>query len=93
MINWIEKWLTDREDYGLRVVIDWEVSNWKSVLRGVIQGSVFKENTSDADGQHLQDDLNKLTEWSQKWEMQFNFGKCKCPTQVTQDMGMKMYNT
>ena len=24
----------------------------------------------------LQDDLNKLTEWSEKWQMLFNFGKC-----------------
>ena len=63
MINWIEKWLTDRR---LRAVIDGEVSNLKSVLRGVLQGSVFIENTSDADRQHLQDDLDKLTEWYQK---------------------------
>ena len=28
--------------------------------------------------QHLQDDPNKLTEWSEKWQMMFNFGKCKC---------------
>ena len=26
----------------------------------------------------LQDDLNKLTEWSEKWPMLFNFGKSKC---------------
>ena len=36
------------------------------------------ENKSDADRQQLQDDLNKLTEWSEKWQMLFNFGKCKC---------------
>ena len=38
MINWIEKWLIDRRQ---RVVVDWEVSNWKSVLSGVPQGSVL----------------------------------------------------
>ena len=38
MINWIEKWLIDRKQ---RVVVDGEVSNWKSVLSGVPQGSVF----------------------------------------------------
>ena len=43
----------------------------------------FADNTkvlwkiiSDADRQHLQDDLNKLTEWSEKWQIMFNFWKC-----------------
>ena len=93
MINWIEKWLIDRRQ---RVVVDGEVSNWKSVLSGVPQGSVlgpilfliyindlddditskvlkvaddtkvFRKIKSDADRQHLQDDLNKLREWSEK---------------------------
>ena len=39
---------------------------------------MFSKIKSDADRQHLQDDLNKLTEWSEKWQMLFNFGKCKC---------------
>ena len=39
---------------------------------------VFRKIKSDADRQHLQDDLNKLIEWSEKWQMLFNFGKCKC---------------
>ena len=38
IINWIEKWLTDRRQ---RVVVDREVSSWKSVLGGVLQGSVL----------------------------------------------------
>ena len=39
---------------------------------------VFMKIKSDAGRQHLQDDLNKLTEWSDKWQMLFNFGKFKC---------------
>ena len=38
MINWIEKWLIDKRQ---RVVVDGEVSNWKSVLNGVPQESVL----------------------------------------------------
>ena len=37
IIDWIEQWLTDRRQ---RVVVDGEVSNWKSVS-GVPQGSVL----------------------------------------------------
>ena len=38
VINWIEKWLTHRKQ---RVIEDGEISNWKSVLSGVPQGSVL----------------------------------------------------
>ena len=38
IVNWIEHWLTDRRQ---RVVVDGEVFIWKSVLRGVPQGSVL----------------------------------------------------
>ena len=38
VINWIEKWLTHRRQ---TVIVDGEISNWKSVLTGVPQGSVL----------------------------------------------------
>ena len=102
--DWIKQWLTDRRQ---RVVVDGEVSNWKSVLSGVPQGSVlgpilfliyindlddnitsnvlkfaddtklFRKVNTDGDKQHLQNDLDRLVKWSEKWQM-FNFGKCKC---------------
>ena len=48
------------------------------VLKFADDTQVFRKIKSDADRQHLQDDLNKLIEWSEKWQMLFNFGKCKC---------------
>ena len=36
--DWIEQWLTDTRQ---RVIVDGEVSNWKSVFSGVPQGSVL----------------------------------------------------
>ena len=38
VINWIEKWLTHRRQ---RVILDGEISNWKSFLSGVPQGLVL----------------------------------------------------
>ena len=105
IINWIEHWLTDRRQ---RVVVDGEVSSWKSVLSGVPQGSVlgpilfllyindleegvtgkilkfaddtklFRKVKEIGDKQNLQDDMDTLVKWSEKWQMLFNFGKCKC---------------
>ena len=106
IINWIEHWLTDRRQ---RVVVDGEVSSWKSVLSGVPQGSVlgpilflvyindleegvtgktlkFADDTTKlfrkvkeiGDRQNLQDDIDTLVKWSEKWQMLLNFGKCKC---------------
>ena len=115
VINWIEKWLTHRKQ---RVIVDDEISNWKSVLSGVPQGSVlgpilcfniyiyiiiyiyiyindleddisskvlkladytkvFRKVTNDTHKQSLQDDLDKLVKWSEKWQILFNFGNCK----------------
>ena len=105
VINWIETWLTHRRQ---RVTVDGDISNWKSVLSGVPQGSVispirfliyindleddifskvlkfaddakvFRKVINDTDKQSLQDDLDKLVKWSEKWQMLVNLEKCKC---------------
>ena len=59
------------------------------VLKFADDTKVFRKIKSDADTQHLQDDRNKFTEWSEKWQMLFNFGSVSASTQ---DMGMKKHN-
>ena len=39
--------------------------------------------------QKLQDDIDKLVRSSEKWQMLFNFGKCKCLHTVPGYTGMK----
>jgi len=46
------------------------------VLKFADDTKVFTKIKSRADRQQLQDDLNTLTEWSERWQMLFTFGKC-----------------
>ena len=39
---------------------------------------MFRKVDNGGNKQHLQNDLDKLVKWSEKWQMLFNFGKCKC---------------
>ena len=39
---------------------------------------VFRKVNTVGDKQHLQNDLDKLVKWSEKWQMLLIFGKCKC---------------
>ncbi len=45
------------------------------VLKFADDTKVFRKIQTDADAQQLQDDLNKMTEWSEKWQVLFNVGK------------------
>jgi len=38
---------------------------------------VFYQVNGEHDRKHLQADLNRLTEWSGKWQMPFNTSKCR----------------
>ena len=49
-----------------------------NVLKFADDTKVFRKINTNADKQHLQNDQDKLVKWSEKWQMLFNFGKCKC---------------
>ena len=48
------------------------------VLKFADDTKVFRKVTNYRDKQSLQDDLDKLVKWAEKWQMLFNFGKCRC---------------
>ena len=59
-------------------IYDLEDDISSKVLKFADYTKVFRKVTNDTDKQSLQDDLDKLVKWSGKWQMLFNFGKCKC---------------
>ena len=48
------------------------------VLKFADNTKVFRKVNNGTDQQSLQDDLDKLVKWSEKWDMLLHFGKCKC---------------
>ena len=49
-----------------------------NVLKFVDDTKVFRRINNDGDQLHLQNDLDRLVKWSEKWQMLLNSGKCKC---------------
>jgi len=75
--EWSPAWLS----FGASVVSDfyWRFWGWNEeygllVCRWHLK---FWLKYSDAERKKLQDDLDKLTEWANKWQMSFNTNKCK----------------
>ena len=64
--------------YTLIYINDLEDDISSKVLKFADDTKVFRNVTNDTDKQSLQDDLDKLVKWSEKWQMLLNFGKCKC---------------
>ena len=50
--------------------------------------NLFRKAKEIGDNQKLQDDIDKLIKWSEKWQMLFNFGKCKCLHTLPGNTGM-----
>ena len=49
-----------------------------NILKFADDTKLFRKTKRIGDKQKLQDDIDKLVRWSEKWQMLFNFGKCKC---------------
>ena len=48
------------------------------ILKFADDTKLFTKTKEIGDQHNLQDDIDKLVKWSEKWQMLFNFGKCKC---------------
>ena len=48
-----------------------------SILTFADDTKMFRKTKEIGDKPNLQDDIDKLVRWSEKWQMLFNFGKCK----------------
>ena len=49
-----------------------------NILKFADDSKLFTKTKEIGDKKNLQDDIDKLVKWSEKWQMLFNFGKCKC---------------
>ena len=59
-----------------------------SILKFADDTKLFRKTKEIGDKKNLQDDIDKLVKWSEKWQMLFNFGKCKCLHTGTGNTGM-----
>ena len=57
---------------------DLDYSITSNVLKFADDTKLFRKVNTDGNKQHLQNDLDRLVKWSEKWQMLLNFGKCKC---------------
>ena len=48
------------------------------ILKFADDTKLFRKTKEMGDKQKLQDDIDKLVRWSEKWQTLFNFGKCRC---------------
>ena len=62
----------------LTYINDLDDSITSNVLKLADDTKLFRKVNTDGDKQHLQNDLDRLVKWSEKWQMLFSFGKCKC---------------
>ena len=65
--------------FGVDVYInDLEEGVRGNILKFADDTKLFRKAKEIGDKHNLQDDIDKFVKWSEKWQMLFNFGKCKC---------------
>ena len=65
--------------FGIQLCIDdLEEGVTGNILKFADYTKLFRKTEEIGDKKKLQDDIDKLVRCSEKWQMLFNFGKCKC---------------
>ena len=59
-------------------IIDLEDGIASNILKFADDTNIFRRVQTRQECRTLQDDLNRLDQWSAKWQMLFNKSKCKC---------------
>ena len=59
------------------------------ILKFADDTTLFRKVKEIGDKQNVQEDIDKLVKWSEKWQMLFNFGKCKCIHTEPGNTGLK----
>ena len=70
----------DRSNWSVAFLIfinDLEYDILSLILKFADNTKVFGRVSNSAQRQLLQDDLDKLCEWADSWQMEFNVDKCK----------------
>ena len=66
---------------------DLEEGVTSNILKFADDTKLFRKVKVIGDKQKVQDDIDKLVKWSEKCQMLFNFGKCKCLHTVSGNTG------
>ncbi|XP_065658620.1 uncharacterized protein LOC136083141 [Hydra vulgaris] len=76
ILQWCKSFLSNRKQ---RVVLGEFISDWQEVTSGVPQDDtkIMSVINNESNNNALQEDLNKLLDWSNKWSIKFNREKCK----------------
>ena len=73
----ITKWVDDGSPVDA-IYLDFQKAFDKVPHQRLTDTKLFRKTKEIGDKQKLQYDIDKLVRWSKKWQMLFNFGKCKC---------------
>ena len=86
------EWVPQRSVLGpilfLVYINDLEEGVTGKILKFADDTKLFRKVKEIGDKQNLQDEIDKLVKWSDKWQMLLNFGKCKCLHTWSRNTGM-----